>query len=203
MIHKFENDLPNNLQITGDLAIDTETMGLNLKRDRLCLVQLSNGGEDSYLIKFDKDSNYHAPNLKKLFTNTATTKIFHYARFDVAVIKYYLDIEVKNIFCTKIASKIARTYTDYHGLKDLCRELLGVHISKQQQSSYWGAKQLSKDQEEYATNDVLYLHKLKDALTQMLKNENRFEMIQKIFEFLPTRVDLDIAGWDDLDIFAH
>ena len=202
MIHTFNNDLPANLKITADLAIDTETMGLNIKRDRLCLIQISNGGGDSYLIKFDK-GNYAAPNLKKLLSDQKSIKIFHYARFDLAVIKHYLGIEINNIFCTKVASRLVRTYTDYHGLKDLCRELLGVQISKQQQSSYWGADTISKDQEEYAAADVLHLHKLRDVLTNMLKNENRLELAHKIFGFLPTRVDLDLQGWPDLDIFAH
>jgi ribonuclease D len=202
MIHVFENDLPGNLQLTGDLSIDTETMGLNLRRDRLCLIQINNGGEDSYLIKFN-DRNYDAPNLKKLLNNPATLKIFHYARFDIGVIWYYLGIKITNIFCTKIASKIVRTYAEYHGLKDLCRELLGAHISKQQQSSYWGGKSLSKDQEEYAANDVIYLHKLKNVLSIMLKAEGRFDLAQKLFDFIPARVELDIEGWSEVDIFAH
>ena len=202
MIHTFNNDLPANLRITGDLAIDTETMGLNIKRDRLCLVQISNGGSDSYLIKFDQ-GNYAAPNLKKLLNDPKSIKIFHFARFDLASIQHYLDVKINNIFCTKIASRLVRTYTDYHGLKDLCRELLGVHISKQQQSSYWGNATISKEQEDYAAGDVLYLHKLRDALTEMLKRENRLELAQEIFKFLPTRVSLDLLGWGDVDIFSH
>jgi ribonuclease D len=202
MIHTFNNDLPANLRITGDLAINTETMGLNIKRDRLCLVQISNGGSDSYLIKFDQ-GNYAAPNLKKLLNDPKSIKIFHFARFDLASIQHYLGVEINNIFCTKIASRLVRTYTDYHGLKDLCRELLGVHISKQQQSSYWGSATISKEQEDYAAGDVLYLHKLRDALTDMLKRENRLELAQEIFKFLPTRVSLDLLGWGDADIFAH
>jgi ribonuclease D len=202
MIYKFENDLPKSLQITGDLAIDTETMGLNLRRDRLCLIQINNGGDDNYLIKFN-NQNYDAPNLKKLLGDQNTTKIFHYARFDIAVIKYYLGVTMQNIFCTKIASKLVRTYTEYHGLKDICRELLGAHISKQQQSSYWGADNISAEQEGYAANDVIYLHKLRNALTNMLVREGRLELAKKIFEFLPTRVMLDIEGWNDIDIFSH
>ena len=202
MIKVFNNDLPNDLEISGDLAIDSETMGLNIKRDRLCLLQFSNGGKETYLVKFDKD-NYNAPNLIKLLVNPNTTKIFHYARFDLAVIKYYLGINIENIFCTKIASKLARTYTDHHGLKDLCRELLNVQISKQQQSSYWGANNLSKDQEIYASNDVLYLHRLRDSLISMLEKESRLELARRLFAFLPTRVELDLAGWQEMDIFEH
>ena len=202
MIHTFNNDLPANLRITGDLAIDTETMGLNIKRDRLCLVQISNGGSDSYLIKFDQ-GNYAAPNLKKLLKDPKSIKIFHFARFDLATIQHYLGVEINNIFCTKIASRLVRTYTDYHGLKDLCRELLGASIYKQQQSSYWGNQTISKEQEEYAAGDVLYLHKLRDALTLMLQRENRLELAHEIFKFLPTRVCLDLLGWGDVDIFAH
>ena len=202
MIYKFANDLPDNLLITGDIAIDTETIGLNIQRDRLCLVQLTNGDGNVYLVQFSQN-NYNAPNLKKLLLQPDSTKIFHYARFDLASIKYWLGVDVRNIFCTKIASKIARTYTDYHGLKDLCRELLGVQISKQQQSSYWGAQVLSKDQEEYAANDVIYLHRLRQVLITMLESEQRLTLAQQSFEFLPTRVALDLQGWLDMDIFAH
>jgi len=200
MLYKFINDLPDDVVIKGDLAIDTETMGLNLKRDRLCLIQINNG-KHTYLIKF-QDKEYNAPNLKKLLSNPDSVKIMHYARFDMAAIKHYLDVDLQNVFCTKIASKIARTYTDHHGLRTICAELLSVGISKQQQSSYWGAKNLSKEQEEYAANDVLYLHQIKDKLTGILKNEGRFELVQKICEFLSTRVELDLRGWED-DIFAH
>jgi len=200
MLYKFINDLPDDVVIKGDLAIDTETMGLNLKRDRLCLIQINNG-KHTYLIKF-QDKEYNAPNLKKLLSNPDSVKIMHYARFDMAAIKHYLDVDLQNVFCTKIASKIARTYTDHHGLRTICAELLSVGISKQQQSSYWGAKNLSKEQEEYAANDVLYLHQIKDKLTGILKNEGSFELVQKICEFLSTRVELDLRGWED-DIFAH
>ena len=202
MIYTFENDLPANLVLKGDLAIDTETMGLNLRRDRLCVLQLNAGGSDTYLVKFD-GADYGAPNLKKLLSDDSTLKIFHYARFDVGVIQYYLGVKLQNIFCTKIASKLVRTYTDFHGLKDICRELLNVHISKQQQSSYWGGATLSKEQEEYAAGDVIYLHKLKDVLSDMLRAEKRFETAQKLFDFISTRVELDIAGWSEIDIFAH
>jgi len=200
MLYKFTNDLPDDVLIKGDLAIDTETMGLNLKRDRLCLLQINNG-KHTYLIKF-YDKEYNAPNLKKLLSNPESVKIMHYARFDMAAIKYYLKVDLQNVFCTKIASKIARTYTDHHGLRTICAELLSVGISKQQQSSYWGAKNLSKEQEDYAANDVLHLHQIKDKLTGILKNEGRFDLVQKICDFLPTRVELDLRGWED-DIFAH
>lgn len=200
MLYKFTNDLPDDILVKGDLAIDTETMGLNLKRDRLCLLQINNG-KHTYLIKF-QDKEYNAPNLKKLLSDPEPVKIMHYARFDMAAIKHYLGVDLQNVFCTKIASKIARTYTDNHGLKTICGELLSVGISKHQQSSYWGAKNLSKEQEEYAANDVLYLHQIKDKLIGILKNEDRFELVQKICDFLPTRVELDLRGWED-DIFAH
>lgn len=200
MLYKFTNDLPDDVIIKGDLAIDTETMGLNLKRDRLCLIQMNNG-KHTYLIKF-QDKEYNSPNLKKLLSDPEPVKIMHYARFDIAAIKHYLKVDLQNVFCTKIASKIARTYTDNHGLRTVCAELLSISISKQQQSSYWGAKNLSKEQEEYAANDVLYLHQIKDKLTGILKNEGRFELVQKICDFLPTRVELDLRGWED-DIFAH
>jgi ribonuclease D len=202
MIYKFANDLPDDLLISGNIAIDTETIGLNIQRDRLCLVQLTNGDGNVYLVQFSQN-NYNAPNLKKLLLQPDTVKIFHYARFDLASIKYWLGVDVRNIFCTKIASKIARTYTDYHGLKDLCRELLGVQISKQQQSSYWGAEVLSKEQEEYAANDVIYLHRLRQVLIQMLESEKRLTLAQQVFEFVPTRVALDLQGWLAMDIFAH
>jgi ribonuclease D len=177
-------------------------MGLKVLRDRLCVLQLSNGNGDAHLVNFN-DSNYHAPNLKKLLEDEARCKIFHFARFDIATIKYYLKIEFKNIYCTKIASKLSRTYTDSHGLKDLCRELLGVQISKQQQSSDWGNQNLSKEQLEYAASDVLYLHELREKLNIVLKREKRISLAENCFKFLPSRVELDLAGWEELDIFAH
>jgi ribonuclease D len=202
MINFFENDLPQGLEIKGDLAIDTETMGLNIKRDRLCLIQIANDAKESFLVKF-APNNYSAPNLKKLLSRTNTVKIFHFARFDLATIRHYLGVEMQNIFCTKIASKLVRTYTDYHGLKDICRELLGVQISKQQQLSYWGAQTISKEQQEYAASDVLHLHSLRDKLTAMLHAEGRYSLAQQIFAFLPTRVELDLRGWAEQDIFQH
>ncbi|WP_342225467.1 ribonuclease D [Rickettsia endosymbiont of Urophora cardui] len=198
----YQNDLPDDFELEGDLAIDTETMGLNLYRDKLCLLQFSNGNGDAHLVHF-LDQNYNAPNLKNLLSDKERYKIFHFARFDLAAIKKYLGIDLENIFCTKISSKLVRTYTESHGLKDICRELLGVNISKQQQSSYWGADNLSSDQQEYAAKDVLYLHKLREHLIAMLVKENRFELAQDIFKFLPTRANLDLVGWDEVDIFTH
>jgi ribonuclease D len=198
----YKNDLPDDFHLPGDLAIDTETMGLNFHRDRLCVLQMSNGDGDSYLVHFD-GNDYSAPNLKKLLRDENRGTIFHYARFDVAVIKKYLDVDIKNIFCTKIASMLIRTYTDHHGLKDLCRELLGISISKQQQSSYWGAAELSSDQKEYAAKDVVYLHSLRAILSERLIENKRSKLAGKLFEFVPTRAELDIIGWNDKDIFAH
>ncbi|WP_341752320.1 ribonuclease D [Candidatus Tisiphia endosymbiont of Piscicola geometra] len=198
----FQNDLPEDFNIAGDLAIDTETMGLNLHRDRLCLLQLSNGDGKAYLVNFI-DKNYAAPNLKKLLLDKNRCKIFHYARFDLAAIRKYLGIDLENIFCTKIASKLVRTYTDAHGLKDLCRELLSVQISKQQQSSYWGRFDLTAEQKEYAAKDVLYLHQLRAILQDMLLTENRLDIAKQIFKFLPIRANLDLVGWNDIDIFMH
>lgn len=177
-------------------------MGLNLHRDRLCLLQISNGDGNAFLINFI-NNNYAAPNLKRLLLDKDKVKIFHFARFDLAAIKHYLQIDLENIFCTKIASKLVRTYTDAHGLKELCRELLGIQISKQQQSSYWGADNLSKDQKEYAAKDVVYLHKIRDILQEMLIKEDRFEIANKIFAFLPVRAQLDLMGWNEVDIFLH
>ncbi len=202
MITIFRNDVPDDFDLPGDIAIDTETMGLNLNRDRLCLLQFSNGNEDAYLVQFI-DNNYSAPNLKKLLLDANRRKIFHFARFDLASMKKYLEIDLENIFCTKIASRLVRTYTDFHGLRDLCRELLTIQISKQQQSSYWGNDMISDEQKEYAAKDVLYLHKLKDILTIMLIKENRLEIAEQIFKFLPIRSNLDLIGWNDIDIFAH
>ncbi|AAL03125.1 ribonuclease D [Candidatus Rickettsia barbariae] len=198
----YQNDLPNNFKLEGDLAIDTETMGLNLHRDKLCLLQFSNGNGEAHLVHFT-NQDYTAPNVKALLLDKTRCKIFHFARFDLASIKKYLSIDLENIFCTKISSKLVRTYTDSHGLKDLCRELLNINISKQQQSSYWGADNLSSEQKEYAAKDVLYLHQLKDILQKMLLKENRYELAQDIFRFLPIRANLDLIGWNEIDIFMH
>lgn len=190
------------MDIPGDLAIDTEAMGLYNLRDRLCVVQLSNGDGNAHLVQFERGA-YDAPNLKQLLSNPETVKIFHFARFDVAIIKHYLGVDISPIFCTKIASKLVRTYTDAHGLKELCRELLGVNISKQQQSSDWGDSVLSKEQQSYAASDVLHLHKLREKLIAMLEREGRLHLAQQCYDFLPTRTALDLAGWPDVDIFHH
>ena len=194
--------MPNDFHLPGDLAIDTETMGLQFHRDRLCVLQMSNGDGDSSLVQFD-NTDYSAPNLKKLLLDENRGKIFHYARFDLAVIKKYLKIDLTNIFCTKIASKLVRTYTDRHGLKDLCKELLDLNISKQCQSSYWGADELSSDQKEYAAKDVIYLHSLRAILIERLIDLDRNKIAHELFDFLPTRANLDLIGWNNIDIFSH
>ncbi len=201
-IHLHRGDLPAGLNFGPAVAVDSETMGLDLPRDRLCLLQLSAGDGACHLVQFPK-GQYDAPNLKALLSDPSVTKLFHFARFDIAAIRRYLEIDCTPVYCTKIASKLVRTYTDRHGLKDLCRELLGVEISKQQQSSDWGAKELSRDQLNYAASDVLYLHRLKTTLDEMLAREGRSELAQACFDFLPTRATLDLAGWNEIDIFAH
>lgn len=197
-----QGDIPANLDFGGAIAVDTEAMGLNNHRDRLCLVQLSSGDGTAHLVRFEKDQ-YEAPHLKRLLADPKVEKIFHFARFDVAIIKHYLGVDCTPLFCTRIASYLARTYADRHGLKDLCKELLNIEISKQQQSSDWGADELSPEQQSYAASDVLYLHRLRDRLTEMLLREGRLELAQKCFIFLPARVELDLAGWPEKDIFAH
>ena len=199
-LHK--GDLPAGLKFPHGVAVDSETLGLNPHRDRLCLVQLSGGDNVAHLVQFDSES-YAAPRLKALLKDPKTLKIFHFARFDVAVIEKYLGVETTPIYCTKIASKLVRTYTDRHGLKDLCGELLGVELSKQQQSTDWGAKDLSQGQLAYAASDVLYLHKLKAKLDEMLERENRVAYADAAFAFLPIRARLDLAGFTEDDIFAH
>lgn len=199
-LHK--NDLPNGLDLGPIVAIDSETLGLNPIRDRLCLVQLSSGDGTAHMVQFT-DGKYDAPNLKALLADPTITKLFHYARFDVAMFRRYLGVMTTPIYCTKIASKLVRTYTDKHGLKDLVKELLGTDLSKEQQSSDWGAPDLSEKQLAYAANDVAYLHRLKDALDVMLAREARTELARACFGFLPTRAELDLAGWPDADIFAH
>lgn len=198
----FHNDIPDDFHIDGDLAIDTETMGLNLQRDRLCVLQFSCGDGEAYLVQFD-GNNYDAPNLKKLLLEEDRCKIFHYARFDLLAIKMYLGIELKNVFCTKIASKLIRTYTEFHSLKELCRELLGQQLSKAQQSSYWGAAELTDEQKEYAARDVLYLHALRAILLERLIENNRNQLANEIFSYLPTRVKLDELGWHETDFMAY
>ncbi len=198
----YKDDLPEDLELTGPIAIDTETLGLNPLRDRLCLVQLSSGDGVAHLVQFSQN-NYGAPRLKALLTNKDQIKIFHFARFDIAVIQHYLGVMTQSVYCTKIASKLTRTYTDRHGLKDLCKELLQVELSKQQQSSDWGAVELSQEQCKYAASDVLYLHKIKEKLDDLLTREQRMGIAKECFSFLPTRALLDLKGWHDMDIFAH
>ncbi|MCK2168352.1 ribonuclease D [Thalassospira xiamenensis] len=195
-------DLPDGLDLGKVVAIDSETMGLNPHRDRLCVVQLSAGDGDAHLVKFDGE-NYEAPNLKKLLADPSVLKLFHFGRFDIAVMDKYLGVRCAPVYCTKIASKLVRTYTDRHGLKDLVRELVGVNLDKQQQSSDWGSADLSDEQITYAASDVLYLHKAKEELDRRLAREGRTELAQACFEFLPTRAMLDLSGWEETDIFAH
>jgi len=199
-LHK--NDLPAGLAFTGSVAIDTETLGLKPHRDRLCLVQLSAGDDAAHLVQLD-GKDWSAPRLKALLADPAILKIFHFGRFDMAMLSRYLGVMPEPVYCTKIASKLARTYTDRHGLKDLCSELLGVDLSKQQQSSDWGAEKLTDQQKHYAASDVLYLHALKAKLDAMLVREGRLDMAQACFRFLPERARLDLAGFEDEDIFAH
>ena len=199
-LHK--GDLPDGLDLGPLVAIDTETLGLNPHRDRLCLAQLSAGDGTCHAVQFAAGA-YAAPNLKKLLADPKVVKLFHFARFDVAVFRQYLGVDCKPIYCTKIASKLVRTYTDKHGLKDLVRELLGVDLSKEQQSSDWGAAELSEKQLAYAANDVAYLHQLKTALDAMLAREGRTHLAQACFDFLPSRAELDLKGWEEVDIFAH
>lgn len=199
ILHK--NDLPDDVDLGKSVAIDTETLGLNLNRDRLCLVQLSSGDGNAHLVQM-LDRSYDAPNLKKLVSNPDVQKLFHFGRFDVAILKKSLGVECPNVYCTKIASKLVRTYTEKHGLRHLCRELLGVEISKNQQSSDWGAEELSPEQLNYAASDVYYLHRLKAKLDVCLEREGRVELAQECFDFLSTRVDLDLKGWS-YDIFEH
>jgi len=204
-IYFHQNDLPDNLILNGSIAIDTETMGLKTLRDRLCLIQISNGNGDAHLIKIsnNKRSEYAHKNLKKILTDKKILKIFHFARFDLAALSHYICTVKGPIWCTKIASKLARTYTDKHGLNDLCKELLLIEISKEQQSSNWGGSNVSMKQKEYAANDVLYLHKIKENLESILVQENRLELAKNIFDFLEIRVELDLQGFNDMDIFAH
>lgn len=199
-VHK--GDLPPGLDFGASVAVDTETLGLNPKRDRLCVVQLSGGDGNSHLVQFDRDE-FRAPNLSALLTDLDITKIFHFARFDIAAIRQHLNILCAPVYCTKVASKLVRTYTDRHGLKDLCRELLKLDLNKQQQSSDWGAETLSREQLEYAAADVLHLHELKRLLDAMLEREGRTHFANACFAFLPVRAELDLAGWSEEDLFAH
>ena len=200
-LHK--GDLPDGLTLGPLVAIDSETMGLNPGRDRLCLVQLSSGDGTAHMVQIGQGQT-SAPNLGRMLTDPATTKLFHFARFDIAMFKQYLAVTTAPLYCTKIASKLTRTFTDKHGLKDLCKELLNVELSKQQQSSDWGAANLSEEQLRYAASDVLHLHKLKDKLDAVLVREGRMEIAQACFRFLPVRAELDLLGWgDEDDIFSH
>lgn len=194
-------DLPANLSFGNAVAVDTETMGLNPARDRLCLVQLSAGNGDAHLVRLEAGA-YGAPNLKRLLTDSSVTKIFHFARFDIATLRAYLGVDCAPVYCTKTASRLCRTFTDRHGLKELCKDVLGVEISKQQQSSDWGAATLTQEQLAYAASDVLYLHALREKLDAMLAREGRTALAQACFDFLPVRAALDLAGWPG-DIFEH
>jgi ribonuclease D len=202
-VYLHEEDLPEGVFAPGPIAVDTETMGLITPRDRLCLVQLSDGGGDEHLVRFGPGSRYDAPNLKAVLGDPARVKLYHFARFDLAAIEHYMGITAAPVFCTKIASKLVRTYTDRHGLKDLVRELLGKELSKQQQSSDWGGAELSEPQREYAASDVRYLHAMQTILVERLAREGRTEMAQAAFDYLPHRARLDLAGWADKDIFSH
>ena len=199
-LHKF--DLPDDVSFSGAVAVDSETLGLQTTRDRLCVVQLSAGDDNAHLVQFP-EPKYDAPNLKRVLADPGLTKIFHYARFDLAALQHYLGVWATPVFCTKVASKLVRTYTDRHGLKDLCREMLDIDLSKQQQSSDWGAPELSKEQQAYAASDVLYLHRLMDLMVARLEREGRTHLHSAAMEFLPIRAEMDIAGWSEMDIFSH
>ena len=201
-IHLYQNDIPDGLNFGDSIAIDTETQGLILQRDRLCLIQLSDGNGDAHLVQFKSDQ-YEAPNLKNILSDPRSTKIFHFARFDIAAIEAYLGITCSPVFCTRIASRLTRTYTEKHGLKDICAELLDIEISKQQQQSDWANTVLTKEQQQYAASDVLYLHQLKEILNNRLIRERRVEIAQACFDFLPFQAKLDLAGWGNVDIFSH
>ncbi len=201
-IELHEGDLPEGVRLGTAIAVDTETMGLNPNRDRLCLVQLSGGNGDCHIVRLSK-GQYAAPRLKALLGDPAVVKIFHFARFDVAVLRRFLNVTASPIYCTKIASRLTRTFTDRHGLKDLCKDLLGVELSKEQQSSDWGAAELTPAQLKYAASDVLHLHALRARLDDMLAREGRRELAEACFRFLPIRAELDLAGWSEEDIFAH
>jgi ribonuclease D len=199
----YQGDLPAGLDLGPVVAVDTETMGLRTHRDRLCVVQLSSGDGNAHLVQFHAGAGYRAPNLKRLMEDPKVLKLFHFARFDLAALKQYVGAATAPVYCTRTASKLVRTFTDRHGLKDLCRELIGVEISKQEQSSDWGAPKLTEAQQKYAASDVLYLHQLKAVLDGMLAREGRAALAQACFDFLPARAALDLAGWPEEDIFAH
>lgn len=202
-VYLHEEDLPEGVLAPGPVAVDTETMGLITRRDRLCVVQISDGQGDEHLVRFAPGSDYAAPNLKAVLADPARLKLYHFARFDLAAMEHYMGVMAEPVFCTKIASKLVRTYTDRHGLKDLVRELLGKEVSKQQQSSDWGAPELSDAQKDYAASDVRHLHAMHTILVERLAREGRTELAQACFDFLPARARLDLAGWPDHDIFSH
>lgn len=203
-IHFHEGDLPGDVRFAdGPIAVDTEAMGLLPGRDRLCIVQLADGGGDEHLVRFGVGSDYSAPNLKALLSDPNRLKLYHFARFDLAIMQAYLGIVAAPVYCTRTASRLVRTYTDRHGLKELVKELLGVDLSKQQQTSDWGADEISDAQREYAASDVRHLHALKEKLDERLEREGRAELARACFDFLPTRALLDLAGWAEQDIFAH
>ena len=202
-VHFHEEDLPEGVLAPGPVAVDTEAMGLLPGRDRLCLVQISDGGGDEHLVRFGPQSDFAAPNLKAVLTDPARLKLYHFARFDLAIMQAYLGVMAEPVYCTKTASRLVRTYTDRHGLKDIVRELLGQEISKQQQTSDWGAPELSDAQKEYAASDVRYLHGLMEKLDERLAREGRTDLARACFDFLPHRARLDLAGWPEIDIFAH
>ena len=203
-IYFHEEDLPSDqLFAPGPIAVDTEAMGLHPGRDRLCLVQLSDGGGDEHLVRFSPGSDYRAPKLKALLGDPGRLKLYHFARFDVAIMQYYLGVMAAPLYCTRTASRLIRTYTDRHGLKELVKELLGQDLNKQQQTSDWGAPEISEAQRDYAASDVRYLHALKEKLDERLAREGRRELAQGCFDFLPHRALLDLAGWPEQDIFAH
>jgi ribonuclease D len=201
-IKLHHGDLPADVTFGSIVAIDTETMGLNPHRDRLCLVQLSSGDGNAHLVKMARGP-YHAPRLAALLADPKVLKLFHFGRFDIAVLEHALGVKCEPVYCTKIAAKLTRTFTDRYGLKNLCQEILGVDLSKQQQTSDWGAETLTEEQMTYAASDVLYLHALKSKLDALLEREGRMELAQAAFRFLPTRARLDVAGWPEIDIFAH
>lgn len=202
-VYLHQEDLPEGVLGEGPVAVDTETMGLITPRDRLCLVQISDGRGDEHLVRFAAGSDYAAPNLRAVLADPARLKLYHFARFDLAAIKYYLGVVAAPVYCTKTASRLIRTYTDRHGLKELVRELLGQEVSKQQQSSDWGASDLSEAQKDYAASDVRFLHAMRKILDERLVREGRMELAQACFDFLPARAELDLAGWPEIDIFAH
>lgn len=202
-VYFHEEDLPADVLAPGPIAVDTETMGLVTPRDRLCLVQIADGQGDEHLVRFSPGSDYAAPNLRGVLADPARLKLYHFARFDLAAIKHYLGVMAEPVYCTKTASRLIRTYTDRHGLKELVREMLGAEISKQQQSSDWGGPELSDAQKDYAASDVRYLHRLKAELDPRLAREGRTALAQACFDFLPHRALLDLEGWPEIDIFAH